>query len=505
MQDGLETIKQLREAVTGCGIGRDIKKRKLILEFLGVKFGENDDFILVEVNGSSLKKLKIDKNGLISRNEESLVKVHAGERNGKQETNIKYVLMLYDKDKSTPCFYFADIETFNNNIKPSKKNIAYNDDKIEELKEKLKEILVGIGMSNEPKSKNIKKEIEDMIANGAPQIILTGAPGTGKTRLAKEIAEDIGTELSWKDNEIIKYELVQFHPSYDYTDFIEGIRPVEKGEKIEFQKLDGTFKKFCRYVAENNTKEENKGRKYFFIIDEINRADLSKVFGELMYCLESDKRGEKNKIQTQYQNIPTYFTETDCEKIKKIREENKNAGDVSEGKSDVFEDGFYIPENVIIIGTMNDIDRSVESMDFALRRRFLWKEIIVEKEVLKDSLKDILNTCSDEIIEEIAKRIDDLNINVIAKQPGLDRHYYISQGQFSSLPETILDKLPKQYSDGSSSSINEFMEAVFELRLESLLYEYVRGEGSEDTFIGDCKKALGIDNEKNDTNSVNHD
>lgn len=357
-------------------------------------------------------------------------------------------------------------------------------------------------LMDEAKKNDIEDSIKEWIDNGATQIILTGAPGTGKTRLAKKIAEDIGTELSWKDDKEIKYEFVQFHPSYDYTDFIEGIRPVEKREKIEFQKLDGTFKKFCRYVAEKNTEEENKGRKYFFIIDEINRADLSKVFGELMYCLESDKRGMENKIQTQYQNIPTYFTEADCEKIKKIREENKKA-------KDIFEDGFYIPENVIIIGTMNDIDRSVESMDFALRRRFLWKEIKVEIDILKDSLKEILypgsnDTLSNNIIEEIAKRIDNLNSKVIDKQPGLDRHYYISQGQFSSLPETILDKLPKTLSD--ESSINEFMEAVFELRLESLLYEYVRGEGSEETFTKKCKNELIISSEKdNDTDSVNHD
>lgn len=206
--------------------------------------------------------------------------------------------------------------------------------------------------------------LRSLVENGATQIILTGAPGTGKTRLAKKIAEEFCQEQTKK------YELVQFHPSYDYTDFVEGIRPVEYKdqdgiEKVEFRKVDGIFKKFCRKVADDD-QDGKSNEKYFFIIDEINRADLSKVFGELMYCLETDKRGSENRIQTQYANLHTY---------------NPEEGDYY--SEDIFEKGFYIPKNVIIIGTMNDIDRSVESMDFALRRRFVWREITVEEDETK--------------------------------------------------------------------------------------------------------------------------
>lgn len=135
-----------------------------------------------------------------------------------------------------------------------------------------------------------KGQIVSAIKNGAKQIILTGAPGTGKTRMAKEIAEGtekeagMGTPLPWKEkNESgkeAKYELVQFHPSYDYTDFVEGLRPVEDNNDVKFKKLDGIFKSFCRHVAEQNKKDnesqqKQKEKRYFFIIGEINRADLS--------------------------------------------------------------------------------------------------------------------------------------------------------------------------------------------------------------------------------------
>lgn len=183
--------------------------------------------------------------------------------------------------------------------------------------------------SVEDTSISIEDEIKDLIKNGATQIILTGAPGTGKTRMAKEIAEEQGEELTWeekkeKDDSCPHYKLVQFHPSYDYTDFVEGLRPVEEGGEMVFRKVDGIFKEFCRKVVEEGEEDE----KYFFLIDEINRADLSKVFGELMFCLETDKRGEDNAIQTQYQNLPTYDT-----KEKKYYGEDES--------EDVFKDGFY--------------------------------------------------------------------------------------------------------------------------------------------------------------------
>lgn len=358
-----------------------------------------------------------------------------------------------------------------------------------------------MGKQEGNKSENIK-DLKDLISNGATQIILTGAPGTGKTRMAKKVAEEC--ECCGKLNDK-NYEFVQFHPSYDYTDFVEGLRPIEDKDgntTMVFRKVDGIFKKFCRDVEVQNKKDENKKdennkkKKYFFLIDEINRADLSKVFGELMFCLETDKRGKGNAVQTQYQNLPTYDV-----KEKKYYGENE----------DIFANGFYIPENVIIIGTMNDIDRSVESMDFALRRRFIWKEVEVTRDLLKNSLKGILgeykekykcNFECNKVAEVIADSIMNLNNEKLKDNPNFGKHYFISQGQFANLPGNIINQAidaGEKAEDKTEAIAKSLISSVWDLRLESLLYEYIRGEGDEQDFVEECKKALESREEKEST------
>lgn len=349
-----------------------------------------------------------------------------------------------------------------------------------------------MGKQEGNESENIK-DLKDLISNGATQIILTGAPGTGKTRMAKKVAEEC--ECCGKLNDK-NYEFVQFHPSYDYTDFVEGLRPIEDKDKdgnttMVFRKVDGIFKKFCRDVeVQNEEDENNKKKKYFFLIDEINRADLSKVFGELMFCLETDKRGKGNAVQTQYQNLPTYDVK-----------EKKYYGE--DDSKDVFKDGFYIPKNVIIIGTMNDIDRSVESMDFALRRRFIWKEVEVDEKLLQNSLTAMLTEYTDKNNEklftddnarDIAKGITFhiMNLNkVLRGDSRFGKHYFISQGQFANLPENVIEYAANA---GEAEDIAmSLIESVWNLRLESLLYEYIRGEGDEQDFVKECKNELGIE------------
>ena len=163
------------------------------------------------------------------------------------------------------------------------------------------------------------------IISSKKNIILQGAPGVGKTFVSKRIAYSIMGE-----KDVNRVLMIQFHQSYSYEDFIMGFRPSYNG----FELKKGVFYNFCK-KAEVDSEHE-----YFFIIDEINRGNLSKIFGELFMLIESDKRGSKYKLQLLYSD-----------------------------------ELFYVPENVYIIGLMNTADRSLAMLDYALRRRFAFFEL----------------------------------------------------------------------------------------------------------------------------------
>ena len=401
------------------------------------------------------------------------------------------------------------------------------------------------------------KEYIDLLTE-AHNLVLTGAPGTGKTYMAQAIAEEMGA--------VIKF--VQFHPSYDYTDFVEGLRPIEKGDgQMGFERKDGVFKEFCREAIKNLidseksieslTKEmswqekldrfvedsieegtkfktvngsefiisEIKGhsiviyneqnekttqvainadeilelltnevplnivrdiRNYFnrkfgtqpdsyafvitkairamkqkmpvveankidrkpfvFIIDEINRGEASKIFGELFYAIDPGYRGKNGHlVQTQYQNLVP--------------------------ETDVFGKGFYVPENVYILATMNDIDRSVESMDFAMRRRFAWKEVTpTDTEAMLDALP-----CA----KEAKATMNRLN-NAIEETDGLGAAYMIGPSYFLKLGENGCDFLK-----------------LWKMNIEPLLKEYLRGFRKADEIIDRFNKSYF--NTKEDT------
>lgn len=370
-------------------------------------------------------------------------------------------------------------------------------------------------------SNNFRHQLTQSLLK-SPNLILRGAPGTGKTRLAKDIAK----ELTNGNKDQIGF--VQFHPSYDYTDFVEGLRPVSNGDgTIEFKLEDGIFKKFCQKArdakktggqdnfdeswtkltdainekqgqylfprssvpaslnSQGNVKfdspvatKENvyllyKGeethlkyqtyhkivldhmkesyglcdyvsptidtdKKFVFIIDEINRGEISKIFGELFFSIDPGYRGEKGSVSTQYANLH----ETD--------------------------EKFYIPENVYIIGTMNDIDRSVDTFDFAMRRRFRFVEVTAESRL------HILDEELGEDAKEAKIRLRNLNAAIENIQE-LNSHYHIGPSYFLKLKDVDFD-----------------YESLWSDYLKPLLEDYLRGSYEEAETLGTLKKAFDL-------------
>jgi len=286
-----------------------------------------------------------------------------------------------------------------------------------------------------------KRRIEDYIylLTINRNLILTGAPGTGKTYLAQRIAKEMGAITNF----------VQFHPSYDYTDFVEGLRPFDKGDgQMGFERRDGVFKEFCKLAVKNiegDSSGEVRKQPFVFIIDEINRGETSKIFGELFYAIDPGYRGKKDYlVQTQYQNLVP--------------------------DTDVFAKGFYVPENVYILATMNDIDRSVESMDFAMRRRFTWED------VTPADTESMLNTLS--CAEDAKDTMERLN-NAIAETDGLGAAYMIGPSYFLKLGENGGD-----------------FDKLWRMNIEPLLKEYLRGFRKPAEILDRFNKAyLGKNNE----------
>ena len=215
-------------------------------------------------------------------------------------------------------------------------------------------------------------------------IILQGAPGVGKTFMAKRLAYSI---LGCKDKK--RVQIVQFHQSYSYEDFIVGYRPVGNGFELEY----GPFYEFCKRAEKDN-------RPYFFIIDEINRGNVSKIFGELLMLIEADKRDESLKL---------LYTKEE----------------------------FSVPENVHIIGMMNTADRSLAIIDYALRRRFAFYDV---RPAFNNSMFiEMAEQKESEGLTRLISYVKLLNED-IRKDDSLGSGFEVGHSYFCTSPDTQIDK-----------------------------------------------------------------
>ena len=246
-------------------------------------------------------------------------------------------------------------------------------------------------------------------------IILSGAPGVGKTYAAKRLAWSI---LGYRSARFVR--LIQFHQSYSYEDFIRGYKPDGAG----FTLKDGVFYRFCMDA------KNHPGHDYFFLIDEINRGNLSKIFGELLMLLERDYRGEEIELAYSREKDPL----------------------------------FRVPKNVYIIGMMNTADRSLALIDYALRRRFgvffmvprfdLLQKKLLEKEFVAQSK-----------FESVTKAIIDLNKD-IESDSSLGKGFCIGHSYFC-IPSTIGDERIE-----TPEAVNRWLQSVILYDIVPLLEEY---------------------------------
>ena len=300
-------------------------------------------------------------------------------------------------------------------------------------------------------------------------IIYYGAPGTGKTYTVQNaIKQKMLLEKA-------KSHFTQFHPSFGYEDFIEGLKPSIKNGATELVLTDGIFKKFCKEAIDelkNARKEKREPINFYFFADEINRAELSSVFGELLLCIEEGKRvdfDENGNIKDGSMLIATQYSY--------LYKDENDAVIVDNG-----EYKFGVPSNLYFLGTMNDIDRSIDSFDLALRRRFIWERMDCNYDAILNDEK--FKEVDEENLKIYLTKCENLN-NFIANTLGLGKSYEIGHSYFMNV------EIPTKGQNANKITQNN-VEALFNKKLKPLIEEYLRGEYSLSDIEKELEKAQNI-------------